>query len=821
MTEHQAQSSHSPAAPQSPHRRKVLAIAYWLIAAGVLAVLLLVVLWAPVPFLPAFTSTPNLTETMAQALAQAATAAYVSPTISPSATISPIPTITPSPSITLSPTISRTPTSTATQSSTPGLPSLTPAKPRQEVEAFQVAGWLPADYDYAIALMEGYPDTIAPNKRGPNDEYYYAAFEYARLLQSEALLRYPDDPLAAAWRWGLAYNLARTGDARTVVEYASLIEAALQTQVTDVTGLAGWARSQDDRVTLVATEIASIEGNQKNWLLALWLEGGAAFLWLVDSTAGYQVSPLGSEIDFTNPLQPVTFWSDLTGDGDPELVIYRPNAQERSLLFPQVFDLAHTPPRALYFKPGQDFEIGLENSSQWASVPNSQGAADLRFSATIYPPCPVTLTHDYRWNGQWIERAQASYLVEYNASTLPYCELMVNQAGAVWGPGATIPIMEALLPDWPPAATADNQPYPADAGDEWRYRLGIAYALAGDLQSAAGYFDQVLTSPATPNSRWIEPAREFLEGMQTPAGLYQACAAAEFCNPRLALINWMESLPPEEGLNAALQLLRGGVAVRYSDIFDFEGDGIPERWATIQPAPGSQLELWIFFETGDHLRALFVDTIDTSQPVFTSYTTRQGTLLIWLGAQKSFSVRRLPGSDEVEIIHRLPGYFYADYTSQSIAAAFDALLSGAAPSPVLANLEALKNSENYACLNPTDCARFYFSMALASEFARHELGAVENYLTLWKEYPAEAFTTIARLKLAYKPGYAPPPTETLTPTLTYTPTRTPTPTRTATLSPTPGPSPTPTNTGTPTNTPTPGPSPTPTNTPTATTNPYP
>ncbi|MBU0510260.1 MAG: hypothetical protein KJ638_00970, partial [Chloroflexi bacterium] len=771
------------------------------------------------------TVTPDITGTL-QALILAAGPPSSTPTATHTPSLTPTASRTPLPTFT--PTVTLTPSPTPTITPSPRLPMLTPALPNDEKEAFRVADWSPNQFNYAIALMEGYPENL-PRTDSTEEAEYYAAFYCAAVMQSEALLNYPNVPAAAGWRWGLAYNLARTGDPRSNLQYAALLTQALNSGKASPENLADWVRLQDPRLTITSPSPPNLGEGSTGQLLELNTTGGSAFLWLAESTSGYTVYSLSSEIDFPNQAQSETFWGDLTRDRVDELIIFTLGPQPRKLYFPRVFDLTKTPPKELYFAPNQGFEIGLENEYQWAAVQNAQGSANLQFAATVYPPCPVTITHTYRWTGQSLERTLADYDLRPISSLLSYCEPLVGQAAGVWGPEAAIPIMETLLPDWPPPQSS----FALDAHDEWRYRLGIYHALMGNTEAAEAYLGGIIDSPAVAGSRWITPAREFMADSRTPAGLYQACVDASFCDPRLALQNWVASLPPEEAGNVLYHLGSGGVAIRYTHSFDFEGDGNPERWFTFRHKVSGRLEFWIVVETEEGAQALFVDTVDTNQPTLTRYTNHEGQSIVWLGSQQSFRLERFPNTNEVSISLLPPSYFYADLTNQITDNAMRSLLSGFSALIIRTELIDLYESDSFACLNSEDCAHFAYALGLASELSGDEETAVEAYLTLWWDYFESPFTTIARLKLAYKPGYGPPPTFTPTPTITptYTPTQTPTstPTETPTVTNTIDPNVTPTITLTPSITPTPifsyTPSPTstvtPTPTDTATINPYP
>ena len=808
------QSSDLPEPPQPTSintRRTVIIIAYWVIACLCLLISIGVIFLVMIPINSASesTPTPDLTRTLQSAMLTA---------IPPSSTftVSPVPSITPSPQPswtplpTLTPSITPTPTTTGTVTPKPAPPTLTPARPREEAEAFQIAEWLPQEFDYVIALAEDYPNNLTADQRGPNNRDYFSAFSYATILQGEALLQYPNAFETTDWDWGLAYNLARTSNPQAVVRYASLINAAYNTEGVQIGNLEGWIRQNDPRLWLETIKRPAIGENLKNQVLKLNAEGGSAYLWLVETTSGTTVYPLSSEFDFPERNLPDHYWSDITRDGIEELVIHRPDAPIRKIKFPRVFDLTHNPPQALHFRPNQDFDIGLENEYLWDAVIGEDGGEDLRYAATVYPPCPVTINHTYHWNGTWIERNHADYAIRPVSGIVSYCELVVNQAAWVWGPETAIPLMETLLPDWPPTSASEPRTYPADAKDEWRYRLGIYYALIGNTTKANEYFQDLIDNPTIPGSRWVNPALEFQNGLDTPGGIYQACIPSEFCDQRVAFVNLVAAIPQNAPHDILYYLTGAGIAVRYTYEFDFEGDGNPERYLTFRHHPDQKLEFWILAEKDSGYEALFVDIIDVSQPTLTRYVTRQGVSIVWLNSQQSFTLGRFTGTDEVYVIRYAPSYFYSDYTLETVDSAINALLSGAAPLPIRDELVALRRSENFACLNDDDCAYFYYTLGLANQFGLDEAGAVDSYLYIWNEYPNSPFTYMARLKLAYKPGFGPPPTYTPTPTNTATPTQTSTVTPTPTLTHTPGPSPTPTLTHTP------GPSPTPTDTATIT-----
>jgi hypothetical protein len=79
----------------------------------------------------------------------------------------------------------------------------------------------------------------------------------------------------------------------------------------------------------------------------------------------------------------------------------------------------------------------------------------------------------YRWNGEYFAFTNQLATIAPNPNRLADCETIIDFASTVWGPGVAIPLMQTLLPDWPPAQDTDGKPYPPDARDEWLYRLGV------------------------------------------------------------------------------------------------------------------------------------------------------------------------------------------------------------------------------------------------------------------------------------------------------------------------------------------------------------
>ncbi len=791
------QVSPPPSAPEERQSlsKSTLAILYWLVAVGLLIVSLFAIIQFTRPtHIP--TPTANLTLTLEQALLEAFGPPTETP--QPSLTAPPTPTFTPSatPLPSLTSTSTPTPSATPTHTGTPRRPTLTAALPNQNIDAFEITRLNPTQYDELSEQMSGLPELLL---NGPANENYHQSFYHAAIIEAEALFRHPNASQSTKWRWNLAYHWLQIGDERAGILYAGLIAEALNLEQYALPGLPDWWQRNELRNELKLTTLDSIETPDDVSLIEIQTLGGSIFIWVAATPERWVVIPFANFVDFENPRETTLMWGDLTNDGISEIIIIPTGINPRVIPAPQIFNIAAAAPVEMIFRPNQQFEIGLENEYQW-KITDLENGALLQLDATVYPPCPTTLTRSYQWTGTWLEAADQTYQLQPLPSLLSYCDLLVDQASSVWGYPAAIQIMEQLLPDWPPAVS-NAKTYPLDETDEWRYRLGIYYTLTGQTEIGNAYFNQIITEPAIPGSSWIAPAKAFLRDAKNPAGIYKACIATEYCDPRLALKNWVTQSSFQSIQRALYELSSGGLAIRATAEFDFEGDQIPERWFTVRHRPASRLELWVLIETPGGIQAQYVDTVENNQPTLTRYKNFDGQSYVWIGSAQSFKINRILDTDETAIELLPPSYYYADFTNQVSKDALTALLAGFYPDSVRSQLYAHLKSDDFTCLNKEDCGRYYYALGLAAELSGWEEMAIEYYIKVWTEAFESPFTTIVRYKLAYQAGFGPPPTPTNTPTntATATPTATVTPTATATSTPsnTPDPSISPTVTNTP------------------------
>jgi len=781
----------------------------------IIFILTLLVLLAAYPTLlaPAPTITPTITLTPS-----------ITPTFTQTPTITLTPTLTRTPRPTFTPTITPTPTETPTptQSPTPtGPPTITPALPEKGENIYSLQPWSPERAAQIVDLMNYYPNTLPRQERGDNDENYYAAFRFAIVAQSEALLRYPDAPQAKGWAWGLAYNLAQTGSPLAANHYADLIVQGLNQGEVDLTGLSGWFHTQEPRMQLTVNQISPVSGYLSSALIKV-RGRGSAYLLLLETDNAFQAYPLTSGFDFVNNPQIDFFGGDLTGNGKDEIVIYpsKPGT-DLKLEPPHVFSLNQIPPTELPFNPiTASFEIGMDFSSNWSAVEDSNGQPALQFETTLSPACPVAISRTYRWNGEWFDLEQSQYQVKPNAGTLNFCQYVIDTATQVWGPEAAIQVIKPILPSWPPATTVNGKLYLPEAHDELGFRLGIQYALAEMRPEALETFNQIIQQPTTVTSQWIQPARDFVSAYKSNEDIYRACVTTQYCDPRRAIMDLIDGLPRDAAPTALTYLWQHGVTLRASGYFDFDGDGTTESWFTVRHHPGETLEFWLLVPYQTGIKALFVSQIESNRPDISYYEPKGTPPVVLLDSNTAFSLNRNPNDSQPYLTYPELPKVYPNRFLEGLQTASNALFSGEKPANAQKMLLDLQDYPGLLCKPTWSCDPYYYLLGLSSELAGDKNTAVDSYLYLWWNYSKSPYTTMARLKLRSINVEATP-----TPTLTPTPTETisgttvpPTALHTATPTLNPNASETPTPTETP---PTAYPYPPPVLSPAPTYNPYP
>jgi hypothetical protein len=701
------------------------------------------------------------------------------------------PTVTRTLLPTLTSTITPTPTTTETPTLTPTgpfLPTLTAARPVPESGVYDLNEWSAEQADQMAQMMIEYPYLIGEET---NSQAFLDAFQPAIIALEEALLRYPDDPLAEDWQWDLAYSLALTGDSQAGQAYGGLIAAGLNSGETDLSELYLWFEAHEPRLRLYLVGLEPIPGSLGSYLVEVRSEGGSAFIWLPQMNSGFQPYVLYSRFDYLNGLEAGWILNELNGapsDGKELAIYYSALADQYTLDAPVVFNLGQIPARDLPFIPQTNiFNIGMEYQNYWAVRSDPEGIDALLFKSDIFAACPVNVRLDYLWNDRYFAPVDQEYEVTFDTLAMYTCELAASHAADTWGPQAAVPVIEALLPFWPPAQDENGEPYPSDAKDEWRYWLGVQAALSGDQLKAQDVLYDLIAAPTTSDSRFVAPAQAFLETYQSPEDIYRACVQAEakYCDPVFALPALIQELPPGE--DALLFLRENGVEPLASGYFDFDQDGETERWMTVRHRSQERQQLWILAIDKAATKTLFVTPIESIFPSFEildeAYVAEEALDLlpvILVDSTYAFSLQRLPDTNEAYLVEVPLRQTYPNRFEEALDNAQQILFSGAAPGGVQEYLLSLQHWPGLQCEATWSCDRYYYLLGLASELANDEREAVDAYHTLWLNYAFSPYTTMARLKLKGSPLL-----DTATPTMTPTPSPTVMVTSTPTITGTP------------------------------------
>lgn len=738
--------------------------------------------------------------TLFKSLGQGGINSSLTPLSSNTATLFTTLTPTPSASSTLrptsTPTITLTPTSTIEPSPTitpPGPATLVPFQPIKG-DTYKLIEWTDNESDYMVALMNDYPNTLSESARGENYENYYNAYFYASIAQKESLLRFPESPLADNWNWGLAYNLAQIGDPGAGEQYNQLIVDGLNQGDTDLENLSNWFSMNEPRLNIYIIGLEALDGYLASYLLNI-RGGGSAYILLLQSTGGYSGYVLAELFDFVNDPQSRSLVSDVTGDEFEEIGVYTLKPIDSFLAErPALLQLSDLPPLELYFRPSvPEFDVGMEFTNFWGVTEIPGGSKELYFETETYPACPATIKQIFHWDGNFFDIQDTEYRFSPNPSSLSYCEYLVDHAVNTWGYPPAIQLMEQLLPDWPPDYDQNGDPYPADAGDEWRYKLGVYNAQIGNYESAVEYFQEVINSPTDPLSKWVREASVFLANYKSAGDVYTACIQVDECNPSDALDFILNQAGRDPSQDAFEYLYQEDVPLRATGFFDFELDDIKERWFTVQHRPLEQLELWILATSRSGDVGFYISPVNANKPTFSYLDEDSKPPIVYVSNELAIRLNRDPDTFYPYIEFPVVEIIYTDPFVEGMNQARDELLSGGDPDTVIKMLKNLAVYPGLLCQATQTCDPYYYYLGLAYELAGKTNLAVETYLYLWQNYILSPFTSMARLKMIGTITPTPP-----TPTAVATPsTLTPTPPVSVTATPTGGiiyPTPTITNT---------------------------
>ncbi len=699
------------------------------------------------------------------------TPARLSQTIA--ATSSIIPTQTPlptrTPASTNTPRSTNTPQPTRTLRPTPP-PTFAPATPLVDNTHYRLVQWSPEQANNLSRLML--------NNAIANSNSYFGFPDHqlvlsAALAQSEAISRFPRNTRVTDWRWARAYTLAVGGDLSAGAEYAKLLTEALNADETTVQELNRWFRQHQKNWSLKVDPARTPPQYSAGYIVNIQAEfdelGGTCLLLLRDNqgfhsfvvTSGYNYAQIEAGLRLWLSCGPV----DLTGDSIDEISSSHYFGGHFGESRDSVWSLITFPPHRLAFGPLGPYTAGGWNSE--LDIQKNADGSDSTQILSLFSPCAMDRTETLQWNGEWFETTQITYSIwdslNYDGFALCWTNIQAQAVAEMATPSATISLMTTVLAQvnrqsfpkatlTPPNPTTRSGEPSIEILDEFRYRLGVSYALDGQPVDAIRVLSDIVADPSIATSIWIAPAQKFLELYQLPDNLYRACAPALLCNPRFAVEGLARGISPAM-YPLAIETLSGfGIPVLASSRFDFEGDGESELWFTTRTK--NKTELWILARTPNAVKALFVAEITRDTPTLTLLAAMDNRSVIRLSSGSKSTVftfirLRTTGEPFVSLIEQEAGT-PTDFSLQSIRQAKDDLFSGAEPTIVRQVLLAVQKSSDFNCKD-IDCAEFTYILGLTYELAGNEMEAVDTYLQLWREYPDSPFTIMARAKLELAP----------------------------------------------------------------------
>jgi hypothetical protein len=340
-------------------------------------------------------------------------------------------------------------------------------------------------------------------------------------------------------------------------------------------------------------------------------------------------------------------------------------------------------------------DFGLEPRTEVEVISDTIGGNLLQVTSVLLPSCPAHVTQDYTWKDDIFTITPLEYKLVPVYELRSYCEVVLDTASAGWGPEAAINVATAMLEIWPPETDTEGHPYPGDAYDQLRYRLGVLYALADQPDKAISTMKEIVDTPIVPESIWVAPAEEFLQSYRSPDDLYITCQQAQYCNMRDALqtmVNYSAASDPSQ----ALQYLQShGLIIRSSGFLDFDADGQAERWMVAQPKSGAKLEYWILSQMKSGVQAVFVKVFEAGESLPYFHEPAGSVPVLQFELHQGFTFERL--LDTLEAYIQWVDVEYARPTTilDGYQDALNDLLSGTDPSIVHSNLLELYNSPRF------------------------------------------------------------------------------------------------------------------------------
>ena len=506
---------------------------------------------------------------------------------------------------------------------------------------------------------------------------FHADFARAQLAvnlaASETLLRFPDLPEKEQTRWLLAYSdtLLNADASHGWLSFDELLSSApldewLAAEIERRLNL-GWLDPWDlagglKPLGFVAQPATFASHEYEDFTLVLlpvynlFGDGLPAFLWLIGNPDGsadpeglyvavtqqqdgrFQVVPLHGVWQFPYAGGTKVDALDLTGDGQPEVVIYLYNGEGgyksiRTLIYQWRGDRFV---EILHGNLDSNYVLVFPDDGWEFVTPADNGTVDIQIVPGGIPePLYYGLLH---WNGEWMEIARR--WLELPSEPAQMSNLFNGYAMEFGQTAELAGLLQAIL-ERPP-----ENPDPSFA-DLRRFQLAVAAAQMLQVKDAQEILQSIIADPADPNYPLIsKAAAAFLENYQRDVDAYRSCQAAlmemyapvlsvlksnpgadlseitrdawgysttyvVLCNlrPAFRLLISNSALKPDSDVPSILG--QAGVSIPYSAHQDLDGDGRLD-WLLLTDARGTGygVDAWVLLGSQDGYQAVPVFEYD-------------------------------------------------------------------------------------------------------------------------------------------------------------------------------------------------------------------
>jgi hypothetical protein len=665
-------------------------------------------------------------------------------------------TKTPFPTRTVTFTATPAPYATGTPFSRTPEPLISP--PALE-KTYQLTNWTPEKASQLIEYLKKYPDTLPDWRRGYIDSFYYHAYEYAGLIELESAFRFSESQQARTWRYDGAYNQLQSFNKNSSALYTKLLVESLNQQETNMDNIQTWFQQIEPRLNLKIIDTTPPATYQRSSVLHITAVDGdvkpGIAIWILQNNGEHFGYPLKNQfeinlVDSENEIEVV----ELTGDNIPEVILKNVEWQTGSMYDGSlvIYRLDQVPPRMIEFSPEPlNLEIAdwLIGEPDEVSIITFTTPLELFF---IYGCYDFSVEWQYQWNGENLQLLNILLPTIEEMEKTPVCSRVLLQG--IWKNelleiSSGMNIYKTLLEL--PFIGEDLEPN-EEPGFQQKARLELAKFLLGkgDVIGANEQIQLLVTTTDAINPTWGESAKEYLQIYRNQNALFQFCLTTNWCPTYLSTSELISLIPPGRISEADALLKQMGVEIPVSGNFDFDTDGMQEKWLMVKPTTGTcVIPFWILSSN--------VNGIISRNVSSTCNEEIKQVKINFLSQIQGYPVYALDFGDDYLDPHRFvywqmdqkdPTFTYWQARERLNDLQTKLLFGDLSHQTVDEVLNQLQNMPIMVPGSPADSQAYQLYLTgLALELKGDVAQAALVYLELWQSYPEEPYGYIAYSKL--------------------------------------------------------------------------